>query len=85
MQGLLFKNSQKGATLVNAVITQSEKRSGEGLNKELEIRQALIEFYKVEAGLKNPSTPLKERSITDEDLESTSDSTGANLSQSGPH
>jgi hypothetical protein len=50
------------------------------LNKESEIRQALIEFHKVEVGLKNPSTPLKERSITDEDLESTSDSTGANSS-----
>jgi hypothetical protein len=85
MQGLLFENSQKGATLVNAVITQSEKRSGEGSNKESEIRRALIEFHKVEAGLKNPSTPLKEQSITDEDSESTSDSAGANSSQSDPH
>jgi hypothetical protein len=61
---------------------QSEKRSEEGLNKESEIRRALIEFYKVEAELKNLSTSLKERSMTDEDLESTSDLAGANLSQS---
>jgi hypothetical protein len=80
MQGLLFKNSQKSATLVNAVITQSKKRLGEGLNKESEIRQALIEFHKVEAGLKNLSTPLKEQSITDKDSESTSNSAGANSS-----
>jgi hypothetical protein len=85
MQGLLFENSQKGATLVNAVMTRSEKRSGEGSNKESEIRRALIEFHKVEAGLKNPSTPLEERSMTDEDSESTSDSAGANSSQSDPH
>jgi hypothetical protein len=80
MQGLLFENSQKGAILVNAVMTRSEKRSGEGSNKESEIRRALIEFYKVEAGLKNPSTPLEERSITDEDSESTSNLVGTNLS-----
>jgi hypothetical protein len=85
MQDLLFESSRKGAALVNAVTTRSRTGSGKESEKDTEIRQALIEFHREEAGLKSPLSPLEERSMTDEESETSSESSGANVSQSGPH
>jgi hypothetical protein len=47
MQDLLYKISRKGVLIINAIITYSRKDYA----KALEIRKALIQFYKAEVGL----------------------------------
>jgi hypothetical protein len=79
MQDLLYKISRKGALIINAVITRSRKDYA----KVLEIRKALIQFYKAEAGLLAEQDSLIERSITDKDSEDSLELSGSELGYTG--
>jgi hypothetical protein len=80
MQNLLYKGSQEGAALVNAVTT----RAGKGAKNGPAMAEAWNEFCKAEGALQTGLSAREGCNMTEDDADATSSDSEAKLGQPGP-